>query len=61
MATMGTFAGRMAELRIQLSSPDGNIHAGLSAADHFEVWFTEGSYYRYTELVLERQLGSLRP
>jgi hypothetical protein len=56
---MGIFADRMAELDIQLSSPDGNIHARLSAGDRFEVWFREGNYYRYTESSLEQQLISL--
>jgi multidrug efflux pump subunit AcrA (membrane-fusion protein) len=56
---LGIFADRMAELDVQLRSPDGNIFARLTAGDRFAVWFAEGSYHRYTESGLEQQLGSL--
>lgn len=56
---MGIFADRMAELDIRLSSPDRSIHARLSSGERVEVWFAEGSYDRYTEAALERQLISL--
>lgn len=44
---------------IEATSPDGNVHARVSAGPEVELWFRPGAVDRYTEDRLEHQLSRL--
>jgi len=56
---MGGFADRMARLQITVAAPAGDIGAELNADNEVAIFFTRGSYGRYDEDRLERQLAQM--
>jgi hypothetical protein len=53
---VGVLAERMERLVVRVQSPDRYISAVLSHPLHLDVTFTPGTYRRYREHALERQL-----
>ncbi|MEV6926151.1 hypothetical protein AB0M46_16870 [Dactylosporangium sp. NPDC051485] len=56
---MDRFAGRLAELGVTASSPDGGIGAEARADDYVRVWFVSGAFRRYAASTLSYQLARL--
>jgi hypothetical protein len=57
--TMDAEGGPLDRITVNVSSPDQQISVRLSKVDQVELTFRRGTYRRYDELSLGRQLGQL--